>query len=208
MKYYELWLALANWKQEFSTAEFRSAFASPDPNKVLHDMTKKGFLESSGWGRYRVLDTASFFRKRSDIAGAYELVNEAKMPYAFTEKDAVFIWTKGGYQVDRSASFYPIYIKVRKPELGKWKRFFKAGGRAFYVFGRPIQETLFGIFYVLYPERRFKTKKVDGFSAIPLRETVNFCTKNIYSYEPALEMLNEMYGLGLDVKYRETKTNM
>ena len=85
MIYYELWLALANWKTEFSVREFRAAFASPDPNKVLHDMTKKGFLESIGWGRYKVLDPAVFFRKRSDIAGAYRLVKEAKMHYAFTK---------------------------------------------------------------------------------------------------------------------------
>ncbi len=43
-----------NWKKEFTAAEFRSTFPSPSPNKVLHDMVKKGLLEKVGWGRYRV----------------------------------------------------------------------------------------------------------------------------------------------------------
>ena len=80
-------------------------------------------------------------------------------------------------------------------------------GKLFYVFGNPIEKTLFGIFYVLYPEAHFKAETVSSFSVIPLKETVDFCRKNIYSYEPALEMLNEMYGLGLKIQYKETATN-
>jgi hypothetical protein len=36
---------------------------------------------------------------------------------------------------------------------------------------------------------------------------VEFCQRNIYSYEPALEMLDETYKLGLKIRYMETKTN-
>ena len=208
MKYYELWITLANWKKEFTVKEFRRVFASPDPNKVLHDMTKKGFLEKIGWGKYSVISPNDFFRKRMNIAESYDMVNDAKMIYAFTEKDSVFIWTKGGYQVDRSACFYPIHTKVRKSDLRKWKSFFKSRGKMFYVIGKPVKNTLFGVFYVLYPEERFRTEKVDGFRAIPLKETVDFCKDNIYVYEPALEMLNNIYGLELKIKYRETVTNM
>ena len=47
-----------------------------------------------------------------------------------------------------------------------------------------------------------------GFKVIPLDETIEFCRRNIYSYEPALEMLDEMYGLRLGAKYREAETNL
>ncbi len=56
------------------------------------------------------------------------------------------------------------------------------------------------MFYVLYPEVDFEVREVNGYCVSPLRETVEFCQRNIYSYEPALEMLDDMYSLGLDVK--------
>lgn len=208
MKYYELWIVLLNWKKEFTVREFSRVFVSPDYNKVLHDMTKKGFLEKMGWGKYRVVNVESLFNSRTNATKSYELVNEAEMKYAFTEQDAVFIWTQGGYQVDRFAGFYPICIKVRRKDLRKWKSFFSAKGKYFYVFGSPIKETAFGVFYVLYPEDQFKTEQVGAFKVIPLKETVDFCKKRIYSYEPALEMLDEMYKLGLNVEYKESATNI
>lgn len=49
MTYYDLWTVLWSWKRESTVAESRSTFPSPSPNKVLHDMTKKGLLENVGW---------------------------------------------------------------------------------------------------------------------------------------------------------------
>ncbi len=208
MKYYELWIVLMNWKKEFTVKEFRKVFASPDTNKVLHDMAKKGFLENTGWGKYRVITPDILFKRRSNIQDSYYLINEAKMKYAFTEKDAVFMWTKGGYQVGRFSGFYPIHIKVRKSDLKKWKSFFQQNGMMFHVSDKPLKETFFSIFYVLHPEDNFSTKEIDKLMVIPLKETVEFCKKNIFNYEPALEMLNEMYKLGLKIKYKEITTNI
>ena len=145
---------------------------------------------------------------RFNVRGAYEVVREAAMDYAFTGPDAVFFWTKGGYNVDCFFAFYPIHLKVKKDKLVKWKRFFESKGRRFHVNGEPVKRTLFGAFYVLYPEDEFRAKEVEGFKVIPLDETVKFCRRNIYSYEPAFEMLAEMYGLGSGAKYREAKTNL
>ena len=207
MSYYELWNVLWNWRKEFTAKEFSSAFVSPDPNKVLHDMTKKGLLERVGWGKYRVNSPEEYLARRINISRAYNLLKEAIMEYALTGPDAVFIWTKGGYQVDRFFGFYPIHLKVKKNDLGRWKRFFSSKKQRFHIVGRPVRETLFGLFYVLYPEADFKTEDVDGFRVDPLKDTVEFCREKIYSYEPALEMLDEMYDLGLKIEYREEKTN-
>lgn len=207
MSYHELWNVLWNWRREFTTKEFSSVFASPDPNKVLHDMEKKGLLERVGWGRYRVNSPEEYLARRTKVSEAYELLSESGMEYALTGPDSVFIWTKGGYQVDRFFGFYPIHLKVKKNDLEGWKKFFGSKRKMYHVVGQPVRGTLFGLFYVLYPETDFKTEDVEGFQVDPLKDTVEFCQGRIYSYEPALEMLDEMYHLGLKVKYREEETN-
>jgi len=206
--YYELWCVLWNWKKEFTVREFSSVFASPDPNKVLHDMTKKGLLERQDWGKYRVNSPEEYLARRTDIPQAYGLLNQSGMDYALTGPDAVFFWTKGGYQVDRFFGFYPIHLKVKKDDLRKWEKFLHSSKARFHIRDQPIKETLFGLFYVLYPEADFKTEKIEAFTVDPLKDTVKFCQDKIYSYEPALEMLDEMYGLGLKAEYKEAKTNI
>ncbi len=206
MTYYDLWVVLLGWRREFTVAEFRSTF--PSPNKVLHDMARKGLLERVGRGRYRVNSPRRYLEARFNVRDAYELVRRAGMEYAFTAPDAVFIWTKGGYNVGRFFAYYPIHLKVRRDELDRWAGFFKPSGRRFHVSGEPVRRTLFGTFYVLYPEEGFEAEEVEGYKVVPLDEVVEFCRRNIYSYEPALEMLDEMYGLGLGVKYREEETNL
>jgi len=198
---------LWNWKKEFTVREFSSIFVSPDTNKVLHDMARKGFLERIGWGKYKVSSPQEYLAKRTNISRAYDLLNESYMHYALTGPDAVFFWTKGGYQVDRFFGFYPIHLKVEKKDLKKWESFFSSRKQRFYVKDQPIRQTLFGLFYVLYPEVDFRAEEVNGFCVTPLKEAVEFCQKNIYSYEPALEMLDEMYDLGLKVRYTEARTN-
>lgn len=207
MSYHELWNVLWNWKKEFTVKEFSSVFASPHPHKVLHDMTKKGLLERYGWGKYKVNSPQEYLAKRMNISKAYDMLNEAGMFYSLTGPDAVFFWTRGGYQVDRFFGFYPIHLRVKKTDLGKWKKFFSSRRQRFHVRNQPVRETLFGLFYVLYPEDDFRAEKVEAFRVDPLKDTVKFCKDKIYTYEPALEMLDEMYGLGLRVEYKEEKTN-
>ena len=208
MSYHELWTVLWSWNKEFTVKEFRSTFASPDANKVLHDMARKGLLERVGWGKYRVNSSEEYLAKRTNISGSYDLLKEACMRYALTGPDAVFFWSKGGYQTDRFFGFYPIHLKVEKRNLTKWKGFFSSRKQTFCVKEHCSNRTLFGVFYVLYPQVDFEVEKVGGFCVSPLREAVEFCQKNIYSYEPGLEMLDEMYSLGLNAKYMEAKTNV
>lgn len=205
MSYHELWNILLNWKKEFTIKEFNSAFFSLNSAKILHDMVKLGFLERVGYGKYRVNSPERILNRRLNFSEAYELVKEAMMKYAFTANDAVLFWTKGGYQVDRFFGFYPIHIKIETKNLGKWLNFFRIRRKTAIVYNKPIKQTLFGIFYVLYPEEDFVAVELDSFSIIPLDETVKFCQDNIYSYEPALEMLDEMYKLSLKTKYKEAK---
>jgi hypothetical protein len=208
MLYYELWAILTSWKKELTAKEFSSTFNSPDANKVLHDMVQKGLLERTGWGRYRVNSPEEYLAKRINVADSYNLLKQAKMLYALTGPDAVFFWTKGGYQVDRFFGFYPVQLKVKKRDLARWRSFFRLKKQKVHVEGQSSRQTLFAVFYVLHPEADFEAEEINGYLVSPLKEAVEFCQKKIYSYEPALEMLDEMYGLGLQASYMEAKTNL
>jgi hypothetical protein len=202
MSYHELWTVVSNWRKEFSSGEFARTFYSPDPNKVLHDMTKKGMFERIGIGRYRVRDMKEYVFSRNDVRKAYSLLHSTPLPYALTSVDAVYVWTHGGYNADRFFGFYPIHMKVKKEDLAKWKRFFAKNGYKAIVNGKRPGETLFGTFFVLYPEHGVAAKEVESLMVDSLDKTVEFCKKNIYTFEPALEMLDERYHLHLEAKYR------
>jgi len=58
----------------------------------------------------------------------------------------------------------------------------------------------------LYPQdEEMKTERVESASVAPLDETVEWMEKYRANFQPALEMLDEMYDLGLGVQYRERK---
>ncbi|MBU3897239.1 MAG: hypothetical protein KJ697_04930 [Nanoarchaeota archaeon] len=203
MIYYELWIMLWKWKKEFSVKEFISTFQTPSPNKILFDMNKKGFIEKAERGNYKVISPEQLFENRINISKAYDLVRKTGLKYSFTGPDAVFLWTKGGYQVGRFFGFYPIYLKILRSDLKKWKGALKSENMKFYIKGELLKETYIGAFYILMPEEDFKTEIIDNFSVDSLKETIKFCKDNIYQYEPALEMLNEMYSLDMEARYRE-----
>ncbi len=203
MKYYELWIILWKWKKEFSVKEFIATFNTPIPNKVLFDMAKKGFLDKMERGKYRVVPPEGLFERRVDVSRAYDLLKQVKLKYSLTGVDAVFFWTKGGYQVGRFFGTYPICLKILGSDLKKWKGALASKNMKYYINGEPPKETYFGIFYILIPKKNFMAERVGDFYVDSLGETVEFCKKNIYQYEPALEMLNEMHNLKIEARYRE-----
>ncbi len=138
-------------------------------------------------------------KKKLDITDAYLLPNFSGMKYAFTKTDAVFIWTKGGYQIGRSKSDYPIFINILREDMERWKDFFKE----FHVDCWVQERAGEGIYFVLYPEKDFKAEWMDHTSVIPLSETVEWAEIYEINFQPALEMLDEIHDLELKTKYRE-----
>lgn len=201
MSYYELWSVLSSWRTEFSSGEFAKTFASPDPRKVLHDMAKKGLLKHLGYGKYKVIPADDYVRTKNDVGKAYDLLKTVPYPYALTGVDAVFVWTRGGYNVGRFFGFYPIHLKVAESDVAKWKRFFRSKSAKSFRVDMPVNETIFGVFYLLYPARAIKRVTIEGLDVESLAKTVRFCKKNIYTYEPALEMLDDEFKLGLGFTY-------
>ena len=206
MQNYDLWVILGNWKPEFSSDDFASAFPSPDSRKILYDMTKKGFLERLKRGKYKVISPQNYVKSAYDIDEGYALLRNARLPYALTATDGVFVWTKGGYNANRFFGSYSIYAKILTSDLAKWKGYMVANTKKFIIAGERLSETLYGIYYVLFPMDSINSTNIGGLSVEPLKDTVEFCLREKYTFEPALEMLDKEYNLGLGIKYDFTVT--
>jgi hypothetical protein len=139
---------------------------------------------------------------------AYDFLGKSELPYALTNVDAVYAWTHGGYNADRFFGFYPVHVRIMKADVSRWRKMLAEKGWKSMLSGDKPRETFFGLFFILYPEERITAEKVESLRVDPLSTVVEFCKNNIYTFEPALEMLDEEYHLKLGVKYKETKTNV
>ena len=144
----------------------------------------------------------NILKERLSLTDAYSLPNLAGLDYAFTSTDAVFIWTKGGYNIGRSKDNYPIFIEVLENDLDKWAKFFDE----FYIKYLTKIERKRGIYFILMPKKEIEKDYVNGVFVIPLNKTVAYAKKYIYNFEPALEMLGQMYNLDAGIKYAEKET--
>lgn len=145
----------------------------------------------------------SVFSKDMDLEEAYLLPNFSGMQYRYSKIDAVFIWTKGGYQISRNKDDYPIFIDVLDKDLGEWKDFLDGFSVDYSVEDRKEGDE--GVYFVLNPKMGFESEWMENASITPLYETVDWAEQYIYNFEPALEMMDEMYDLGLDIEYSERK---
>lgn len=139
-----------------------------------------------------------------ELEDAYLLPNFSGMAYRFSRTDAVFVWTKGGYQIARNQRDYPIFIDVFEDDIDEWKRFFEEFSVEYTVEERRPEEE--GIYFVLFPRVNFTSEWVEHAAVTPLDETVEWMQQYEANFQPALEMLDEMYDLELGVQYRERET--
>lgn len=138
-------------------------------------------------------------KEKLSLADAYSLPNLTGLEYAFTYTDAVFIWTKGGYNIGRSRESYPIFIEVLEKDTDKWYKFFNS----FSIRASKKIERKKGIYFILVMKKNIEKEFVNDVFVIPLKRTVEYAKNYIYNFEPALEMLNQMYNLNIKVKYAE-----
>ena len=135
-----------------------------------------------------------------DISFYYNVLNILGVTYCFTKTDAVFVWTKGGYNIARYKQFYPVFIKVKAADKEIFENYCKKL--------RLRIKKKKGIFYDLTYADQISKVTVDGMPADPLEETIGFMEKNSYNFQPALEMIKEMYNKKIEVKYKEVATNV
>lgn len=146
----------------------------------------------------------SVLSREIELEDAYLIPNFSGMEYRYSKTDAVFIWTKGGYQISRNQRDYPIFIDVLEDDITEWQSFFDEYGLDYSIEDRQAQAE--GISYVLFPSEGFESEWFENASVTPLDETVEWAQQYEANFQPALEMLDEMYDLGLGVEYRERET--
>lgn len=115
--------------------------------------------------------------------------------YCFTKTDAVYIWTEGRYNIARYRDFYPIFIKVKKEDYDLFLKYCRKLNLRI--------NAKKGIFYLPEIVEEINCEKKQDKPVESLKNTINFMKENIYNFQPALEMVQEMYKKKLGIKYRE-----
>jgi hypothetical protein len=137
------------------------------------------------------------------ISETYVLPQFAGMDYAFTAIDAVYVWTRGGYQIARDPDDYPLFIAVHESDLDAWTSFFARFGIPTAEERQPAEDLDGAIQVVLEPRSQIEAELVDGRPVIPLQETVAFANEHYATFESALDMLGRMYDdVDTDAAYR------
>jgi hypothetical protein len=195
-KYTELyaWIWKTFERETFSIDQFRSTFPTSQAPKVVHDLVKKGYLKKLGRGVYEALEPSEFIGKIAEREEDLEILNKAGKDYAFCDHTAVSIWTDGYYWTGFTRAFRPIHIAIRKKDRVFWLNFFKKTAIKHVFKGE--KKTLYGQVFILHPKEILTYTVKEGMNVIPLKEVVEFCLKHELIYEPALEYLDEKYGIG------------
>ena len=174
-------------------------------HKWVAELVKEGILKEKWKGVVLQKDNKSYKEIlkfiRNNISEAslyYSALNLFGIEYCFTKTDAVYFWTEGRYNIARYREYYPVFIKIRSEEYPNFlwyckKLHLKINAKK-------------GVFYSPEIVDKFKFTKRGEHSIEPLDETIAFMKKNVYNFEPALEMIDEMHKKGLNIKYKEIKT--
>ncbi len=197
-KYTELyaWIWRTFQREEFSIDQFRFIFPTSQAPKVIHDLVKKGYLERAGRGIYKAIEPEDFIQGIVENEMDYAFLEKAGKDYAFCENTAVSIWTDGYYWTGFTRGFKPVNLAVRGRDLAFWRDFFRKKGISYALEGE--SRTLYGQVYVLHRKRQLKSVRKNGLRVVPLEDVVNFCLERELTYEPALEYLDEKYGIGYE----------
>lgn len=194
------WLFEAFGHKEFTINEFKAIFPSPQHTKIIFDLIRSDYIRRISRGTYKVTPPNDFVRQIVlDNLEKEHILTDAKRKYAYSENDAVGIWTDGYYWTGFTRGFKPIHIRVLKKDLGYWLELFGKMDCEFALENE--SKTMFGITYILHPKKELKIEKKDGIFVIPLKEVIEFCWKNELTFRPALEYLDKRYDLNLFESY-------
>lgn len=160
--------------------------------------TKLSLRKDSPFYR-RILD---FIRDnfKDDVSFHYSVLSLFGIKYCFTKTDAVFVWTNGGYNIARFKDYYPIFIRVAEADRGICEYYCRK------LHLRVSQKK--SIFYDIEFKRDFEVAHHKDVPVDPLRDAIRFMEENRYNFEPALEMVQNLYKKKLGVKYQEAVVNV
>jgi len=153
--------------------------------------------------RYAEMLAALYSRDTISQEEGYVVLHFAGMEFAYTEIDAAYVWTHGGYQVARGHDDYPVFVEVHDRDVDRWIAFFQQFGIDTTVDERPDASDIDGnVHYVLFPKADgIDIEWVDGNPVIPLDDAVEQMMENRPAYEPALEIITDEYKLDIDASH-------
>jgi len=156
--------------------------------------------------QYAEMMAALYSRDSISQEDAYVIPHFAGMEFVFTEIDAAYVWTEGGYQIARSHDDYPVFIEVHDRDIERWMAFFQQFGVETTLNERPDANEVTGnVHYVLFPKTTgIETEWVDGNPVIPLEDAIDQMMENRPAYEPALEIIANKYDRDLDASHHNT----
>jgi DNA-binding Lrp family transcriptional regulator len=155
--------------------------------------------------RYDEMMGALYSRDEVPQEDAYVIPHFAGMEFAYTEIDAAYVWTRGGYQIARGHDDYPVFIEVHDRDVERWIAFFDRYGVETTIGERPDAGEVEGnVHYVLFPKTEgIDVEWVDGHPVIPLDVAVDRMMENRPAYEPALEIIADEYDVEIDTSHHD-----
>jgi DNA-binding Lrp family transcriptional regulator len=157
--------------------------------------------------QYAEMVAALYKRDTISTKDAYVIPHFANMEFAYTEIDAAYVWTHGGYQIARGHDDYPVFMEVHDRDVERWIAFFQQFGVDTTINERPdASDVEGGVHYVLYPQTDgIDIEWVDGNPVIPLDDAIDQMMENRPAYEPALEIVAEEYDRDIDASHHRTR---
>ena len=156
--------------------------------------------------QYAEMMAALYSRDTISQEDAYVIPHFAGMEFAYTEIDAAYVWTHGGYQIARGHDDYPVFIEVHDRDVERWIAFFQQFGVDTTINERPDASDVGGnVHYVLFPKTDgIDAEWVDGNPVIPLDTAVDQMMENRPAYEPALEIIANKYDRDIDASHHSS----
>lgn len=173
-----------------------------DTNIIANTDTEIQIADHAMRQQYAEMMAAVYSRDTVSQEDAYIIPHFSGMEFAYTEIDAAYVWTHGGYQIARSHDDYPVFIQVHDRDIERWIAFFEQYGIETTVDERPDASSVDGnVHYVLFPQTgEIDVEWVDGNPVIPLETAVEQMVQNRPAYEPALEIIANEYDVDIDTR--------
>ncbi len=131
----------------------------------------------------------------NDIRFYYAALGLFGIEYCYTKTDSVYVWTEGRYNIARYKEYYPVFVKIKEKDYPLFLEYCKR-------LSLNINSKK-GVFYSPEIVKDFKCIKKDNSCVETLDSTIEFMKENIYNFQPALEMIKEMYHKKINIKYKE-----
>ena len=153
--------------------------------------------------QYAEMMAALYSRDTISQEDAYIIPHFAGIEFVYTEIDAAYVWTHGGFQIARSHDDYPVFIDIHDRDVERWIAFFQQWGVDTTINERPDASDIDGnVHYVLFPKTGdINAEWVDGNPVIPLDDAINQMMENRPAYEPALEIIADKYDRDIDAAH-------